>query len=79
MEIVALVVVIFIWLVSRVQLSRDINSLQIDVYRLTRQIETLENELREKVATKADLYSLEYKLKKQNDGSSYPSYEPGDD
>jgi hypothetical protein len=71
MEILALVVVIVIWIVSRVQLSRDISSLQIDVYRLTRQVETLQSELQEKVATKADLHSLEYKLSKKDQKPFY--------
>ena len=72
MEILALVVVIVIWYVLRANLVNSINSLQGDVYELTRKIQTLETQLEEKVATKSDLYNLEQKIARQNEKPFYP-------
>lgn len=72
MEILALVVVILIWYVLRANLVSSINSLQGDVEELTAKIQTLETQLQEKVATKADLYNLEQKIARQNEKPFYP-------
>lgn len=72
MEILALVVVILIWYVLRANLVSSINSLQGEVEELTAKIQSLEAQLQEKVATKADLYNLEQKISRQNEKPFYP-------